>query len=121
MSWQAESIAGAKPRLVPANPVSNLRIGESISLSSMWALCWLCGPLVQGANTPLELTHALVQGLIRLYSRKGHTFVAVFPEGESPSDIQAAVLELREGYPNLIARTWFRDDWDKGLIEIAPG
>lgn len=121
VSWKAEPIVGAKPRLMPASIESSLCIGESFSLLGMGALCWLYGPLVHGANTPLELTHAVVQGLIRPYSRKDHAFAPVFPEGEAPSDIQAADLELRERVPNLIARTWFIDDWNKGLIERAPG
>lgn len=50
-----------------------------------------------------------------------HGFFPVFPEEESPSDIQAAVLELQDRYPSLIASNWFIDGWNKGLIEVAQG
>lgn len=50
-----------------------------------------------------------------------HGFFPVFPKGESPDNVKSAMRELREQYPNLIARTWFIDDWNEGLIEAASG
>lgn len=39
VSWKAESITGEKPRPTPGDEVLDLRIGESTSLSGVWALC----------------------------------------------------------------------------------
>lgn len=121
VSWKAESVTGEKPRPTPVDTVSGFRIGESTSLSGIWALCWIYGTFVNGAADPLQRMRSVVDGLVSPYSTNDRGFFPVFPKGASPDSVKSAMRELREQYPNLIAKTWFIDDWNEGLIEAARG
>lgn len=96
-------------------------IRESVSLSGMWALCWLDGTCLRAAHSPAERRRraldALVSGAAGVsLGVAGGTFFPVFAATEAADCREATLRQLRERYPQLIGSTWLVDGRERGIL-----
>lgn len=83
-------------------------IRESISLSGLWSLCWLDGPLFRQAGSASEQRKLILQALVNTSSAFGSSqqpvlFLPVFNKNESAEEIATEVRRLETTRPYVIA------------------
>ncbi len=114
------AVEGRNRNSEPISTRSDIRIVSSFSLSGVWALCRLEGVSLDDEKDLAEERRAIVQTLVGPHSQGDSVFFPVFQEEESEEQVQAAMRDLREQHPGLIAATCFIDDRKQGLIRNEP-
>ncbi|MGC5260711.1 hypothetical protein ACPXCO_06710 [Streptomyces cyaneofuscatus] len=94
-----------------------LGIRTSSSLSGLWSLCWLDGPVLRQAHSPQQRRHRILDTLVNdaaPQARPG-AFFPVFDPADSSDIVDQRLAELRSRHPHLIATHWFVDDPERGI------
>lgn len=132
--WPLRHLGGHEPEQRPAqaSPANGrapsgtgLEVQESYSVSGIWTLCRMDGPLLHTARNPESkrdlILRTLADGLSRrASSTEGGVVFPVFDTGETAESIEAEVRTLRSRYPGLLGPCWYRADKAGGVIPVEP-
>lgn len=132
--WPLRRLGGREPDPSPAMASSanghalsstGLEVQESYSVSGIWTLCRMDGPLLHSARSPKSKRNLILQTLADGLSRRASSTEdgAVFPvfdTGETAESIEAEVRTLRSRYPGLLGPFWYRADRTGGVIPVKP-
>lgn len=103
--------------------VAGVGIRESFSLSGIWAVCWVDGPLLRTARNSAARREALLRMLVDAPFPLGSSAESgvVFPVfGADVECVEAEVRALKARYPRLIGSRWYRDDRMRGIVSVEP-
>jgi hypothetical protein len=113
VSWKRQAADHAEA--TPADDGSRLAIGETVSVSGRWTLCWIHGSPLNGPADPMQRVNVVLRELVGPHSADERRFFPVFPKSDSSQDIDKAMSELQAQHPQLVAPSWLVDDLDAGL------
>ncbi|MBN9660207.1 MAG: hypothetical protein J0H49_18615 [Acidobacteria bacterium] len=104
---------------------AGLEVRESYSLSGVWTLCRIDGPLMRDARN-LESQRELILRMLE-EGRSAHALSTVekgvfpvFDTGESTESAEAEVRALRSRYPDLLGPVWYRADETGRVAAVEP-
>lgn len=96
-------------------------VRRSVSLSGLWTLCWIDGPLLRATDTTDQARRHVLDAFVAATSepggaRSGDIFYASFAASRPSAFMAADVADLRARHPRLVAERWFVvDDDDQGI------
>ncbi len=100
---------------------ASVGIRESVSLSGLWALCWIDGAPLRKARTPAERRRGILEAFLKEDPLSGSpdgpgTFFPVFGADEAGGSPSQAMRELREARPRSVGKSWFVGDPERGIV-----
>lgn len=98
-----------------------LGIRESFSRSGVWALCWIDDTLLSSAHGAIERRRTVLDSLLKRASRArcssaSETFFPVFAAADTVESVKSTLSELKDRYPQIIGKTWFIHDRERGIV-----
>lgn len=95
-------------------------VRTSVSLSGLWTLCWIDGPLLRATDTTDQARRHVLDTFVAATSeprgsRSGGFFYASFAASRPSTFMAAEVADLRARHPRLVAEQWFVVDDDQGI------
>jgi hypothetical protein len=104
-----------------AHVATGVGIRECVSLSSIWSICWLDGPLISNAYNPAQKREVILRVLgsarpLFGLARDRGLFFPVFNTNEPADHVAIDVRALAVRYQGLIGSTWLRYDSACGIV-----
>ncbi|GAA4708181.1 MarR family protein [Promicromonospora umidemergens] len=98
-------------------------VRRSVSLSGLWTLCWIDGPLLRATDTTDQARRHVLDTFVAATSeprgsRLGGIFYASFAASRPSKFMAAEVADLRARHPRLVADRWFVVDDDQGIQRL---
>lgn len=95
-------------------------VRTSVSLSGLWTLCWIDGPLLRATDTTDQARRHVLDTFVAATSeprgsRSGGFFYASFAASRPSKFVAAEVADLGARHPRLVADRWFVVDDDQGV------
>lgn len=122
--WVTRDLDAGLPAWLSVDAALGIR--ESLSLSGVWTLCWLDGPLWRRATTSADRRELLLRALAQAVSTPSNSpaecgpFFPVFRADAPPEHVSVALRQLRTRYPHLVGSGWFLDDAVRGIVRAEP-